>query len=560
MSCLLIRQGFVVNEYTKDLAMFAQLKVSEEAAEAAGNVQASNQLINSASNQLHNQLNSQLNIQVSGQLINKSSNQLINQASKQLLNKSGVQLSSQATKQQIKQPTTSKHGFSMEESMMQHYSKTPSLVTQANNLYHNPSHIDNHNSKKGNYDSHKNLPYDHHHYDNNHNNFDNNNTNPYDNHRNNNYDTNNQYENIMINPVTYYGGEEMVVNEDDVGLYNNEIYNNSDILYNTYTNNEEVQDDSYPPIFYPNNYTESNFYQPTTTNKENNNKFFQTQSTTTTTSTTKSSPFFKTATPMTLRQQHLRQRKRIDNSRLRVCKYYNVERGCKFLSTTQQYCPNLHLCHHFVAEKCIYGNEKCRRSHNIHDPSVESVLKSNNIDMTMTTDSIMEEIRRRLNVTDDSLSSESESDEDLHQYPRMSSPITTRSTLTPTACEFTPSKNTNTPQSTPKTNHNSNNKNTTLKNPPILKSRSAKISTFVFLDLEATGFHQSKITELSLVAVHRSSIEATINSTTITDKPVYLPRIINKLTICVNPGKPIERRAAEITGECLDFLQVVIDS
>lgn len=67
-----------------------------------------------------------------------------------------------------------------------------------------------------------------------------------------------------------------------------------------------------------------------------------------------------------------------------------------------------------------------------------------------------------------------------------------------------------------------------------------QISTFVFLDFEATGLNngKTKITELALLSVQREELMT----------PYGTPRVVNKLTLCVNPMKPISPRASEITG------------
>lgn len=67
-----------------------------------------------------------------------------------------------------------------------------------------------------------------------------------------------------------------------------------------------------------------------------------------------------------------------------------------------------------------------------------------------------------------------------------------------------------------------------------------QISTLVFLDFEATGLNngKTKITELTLLSVQREELVT----------PYGRPRVVNKLTLCVNPMKPISMRASEITG------------
>ncbi|KAG8554545.1 hypothetical protein GDO81_003824 [Engystomops pustulosus] len=74
-----------------------------------------------------------------------------------------------------------------------------------------------------------------------------------------------------------------------------------------------------------------------------------------------------------------------------------------------------------------------------------------------------------------------------------------------------------------------------------------EVKTFVFLDLEATGLNgdRPKITELCLVAIHVSSLE---NPVTDESGEVQLPRVMDKLCLCVDPGKPLSVKASEITG------------
>ncbi|XP_070597511.1 three prime repair exonuclease 2-like [Erythrolamprus reginae] len=69
--------------------------------------------------------------------------------------------------------------------------------------------------------------------------------------------------------------------------------------------------------------------------------------------------------------------------------------------------------------------------------------------------------------------------------------------------------------------------------------------TFVFLDIESTGLprHQPRIAELCLFAVHQSSLQPSPWR-----KEPQLPRIIDKLTLCVNPQKPFTLEAQDITG------------
>ncbi|XP_071980156.1 three prime repair exonuclease 2-like isoform X2 [Engystomops pustulosus] len=74
-----------------------------------------------------------------------------------------------------------------------------------------------------------------------------------------------------------------------------------------------------------------------------------------------------------------------------------------------------------------------------------------------------------------------------------------------------------------------------------------EVKTFVFLAIETTGLegYQSKITELCLVAIHVSSLE---NPVTDESGEVQLPRVMDKLCLCVDPGKPITEDACMMTG------------
>ncbi|XP_073456297.1 three prime repair exonuclease 2-like [Aquarana catesbeiana] len=73
------------------------------------------------------------------------------------------------------------------------------------------------------------------------------------------------------------------------------------------------------------------------------------------------------------------------------------------------------------------------------------------------------------------------------------------------------------------------------------------VKTFIFLDLEATGLNEDlpKITELCLVAVHASSLK---NPTTNDSGEIQLPRVLDKLCLCIDPVKPLTPKASEITG------------
>ncbi|XP_007534962.1 three prime repair exonuclease 2 isoform X2 [Erinaceus europaeus] len=74
-----------------------------------------------------------------------------------------------------------------------------------------------------------------------------------------------------------------------------------------------------------------------------------------------------------------------------------------------------------------------------------------------------------------------------------------------------------------------------------------RAETFVFLDLEATGLPEvdPEIAELSLFAVHRSSLEGPSRTRS---GGLALPRVLDKLTLCMQPQRPFTAKASEITG------------
>ncbi|XP_035299874.1 three-prime repair exonuclease 1 isoform X2 [Cricetulus griseus] len=76
------------------------------------------------------------------------------------------------------------------------------------------------------------------------------------------------------------------------------------------------------------------------------------------------------------------------------------------------------------------------------------------------------------------------------------------------------------------------------------------MQTLIFLDLEATGlpFSQPKITELCLLAVHRCALENTSISAGQPPPVPKPPRVVDKLSLCIAPGKACSPAASEITG------------
>ncbi|XP_053227000.1 three prime repair exonuclease 2 isoform X1 [Podarcis raffonei] len=80
---------------------------------------------------------------------------------------------------------------------------------------------------------------------------------------------------------------------------------------------------------------------------------------------------------------------------------------------------------------------------------------------------------------------------------------------------------------------------------PLAMAALQDFQTFVFLDLETTGLphDQPHLAELCLFAVHRRSLQCSPLPGT-----PQLPRIIDKLTLCVDPQKPFTLEAERITG------------
>ncbi|XP_075394995.1 uncharacterized protein LOC142434186 isoform X2 [Tenrec ecaudatus] len=81
----------------------------------------------------------------------------------------------------------------------------------------------------------------------------------------------------------------------------------------------------------------------------------------------------------------------------------------------------------------------------------------------------------------------------------------------------------------------------------IIMSEAPRAETFVFMDLEATGLPNvdPEIAELALFAVHRSSLESLKRDEAGTP---MLPRVLDKLTLCIFPERPFTTKASEITG------------
>jgi len=84
-------------------------------------------------------------------------------------------------------------------------------------------------------------------------------------------------------------------------------------------------------------------------------------------------------------------------------------------------------------------------------------------------------------------------------------------------------------------------------------STTSSFKTFAFIDLETTGlpsleFNRTKITQLSITAC---SVEHIIE---LKDREA-IPRVLHKLSLCLNPRKLIKLEASEITGLTNELLQ-----
>ncbi|XP_037706180.1 three-prime repair exonuclease 1 [Choloepus didactylus] len=76
------------------------------------------------------------------------------------------------------------------------------------------------------------------------------------------------------------------------------------------------------------------------------------------------------------------------------------------------------------------------------------------------------------------------------------------------------------------------------------------MQTLIFLDLEATGlpFSQPKVTELCLLAIHRCTLESPPSPQGPPPTVPPPPRVVDKLSLCVAPGKACSPAASDITG------------
>jgi len=87
-----------------------------------------------------------------------------------------------------------------------------------------------------------------------------------------------------------------------------------------------------------------------------------------------------------------------------------------------------------------------------------------------------------------------------------------------------------------------------------------QIETLVFFDTESTGLTAARITEISMIAVHRDQFQhfsATLckklddlskENGNLNDQNISTPRVLNKLTFAVNPMKIVPSTVEELTG------------
>ena len=66
-----------------------------------------------------------------------------------------------------------------------------------------------------------------------------------------------------------------------------------------------------------------------------------------------------------------------------------------------------------------------------------------------------------------------------------------------------------------------------------------EVRTLVLFDTETTSLNKPRITELCLMSVQREDLLTTVGT----------PRVVNKLTLCVNPQRCMDPEACKITGK-----------
>ncbi|KAL3862317.1 hypothetical protein ACJMK2_008295 [Sinanodonta woodiana] len=95
----------------------------------------------------------------------------------------------------------------------------------------------------------------------------------------------------------------------------------------------------------------------------------------------------------------------------RICKFYNNEGGCRY-QKHRKLCPHLHICKHYVMDRCNFG-KRCKRNHDIFAPDVKETLTRYKINISRTPREIIAELRDALSRD------EVETNEVSYQRPRL---------------------------------------------------------------------------------------------------------------------------------------------
>ncbi|XP_052759704.1 protein mono-ADP-ribosyltransferase PARP12-like isoform X1 [Mya arenaria] len=84
----------------------------------------------------------------------------------------------------------------------------------------------------------------------------------------------------------------------------------------------------------------------------------------------------------------------------KICKFYNVGVGCRNDEAGKP-CPHLHVCKHYLTGTCRFGKH-CRRSHNILEGTVRSILEKHGISTKRTPKELLAELREIMQSDDGS--------------------------------------------------------------------------------------------------------------------------------------------------------------